>query len=202
MASDDEVASIDEIIEAIESLKKEDLNRLKRYGFFRLRKLGWKSFEKTEEDLVQEALERTLVGERHWNKKAVNFFGHLLGAIRSIATHWIEEFCRKEGRVKWKQQCEEAERDLFDGVKSSNTSHEDQLIAAEIGLVSKNKVEMLFRHFEEDGEVTLIMECFRDGMTGREIKEGLGLSQTEYETIVRRFRRKARALLNKEKGDE
>ena len=48
----------------------------------------------------------------------------------------------------------------------------------------------------DDWEVLLVIDAWRDGHDGPAIRDKLGLSVIEYETIVRRLRRKAKLFQN------
>jgi hypothetical protein len=55
-----------------------------RYGDFLVRGIkGW-VFDIEADDLLQEAIARTLTGNRQWNRQ-VTMFTHLFGCMRSIA---------------------------------------------------------------------------------------------------------------------
>ena len=53
--------------------------------------------------------------------------------------------------------------------------------------------QALAKLFADDDDVTLVLEALAQEMTGPEIQDDLGISKTEYETIMKRMRRKARA---------
>jgi hypothetical protein len=80
-----------EINQAINTLRPAELLRLKKYAQFRIKGLGRASQGRNAEDLLYEALNATLGGNRQWNT-SVSFPVHLRGAMRSISSHWKERF--------------------------------------------------------------------------------------------------------------
>jgi hypothetical protein len=83
---EEKAATLDEVRAAIENLMPEQLLRLKKYARQRIRGLGRASMGRDHKDLLQEAITATLDPDRRrWNKGAVDFVGHLIGAMRSIA---------------------------------------------------------------------------------------------------------------------
>jgi CheY-like chemotaxis protein len=88
-----------EIDRAITALTSSELLRLQRFAKFRVRGLGRAASGRDWEDLLGEALYRTLMGAdgqngRNWNKK-VTFVQHLAGAMSSIANVWKRQFKEK-----------------------------------------------------------------------------------------------------------
>jgi CheY-like chemotaxis protein len=89
-----------EVDRAIKTLTSSELLRLQQFAKFRVRGLGRAARGRNWEDLLEEALYRTLVGAedaatgRHWNKK-VPFGQHLRWAISSIANVWKRQFKEK-----------------------------------------------------------------------------------------------------------
>ena len=73
-----------------------DLGRLEKYARYRIRGLGRKATGRDHEDLLGEAVQDTLdLEKRKWNKR-VSFAQHLMGAMRSISSHWREQFDTRE----------------------------------------------------------------------------------------------------------
>ena len=65
---------------------------------------------------------------------------------------------------------------------------------------SQREARALISEFEkshdDDWEALLVIEAWREGHDGPAIRDNLGLSVTEYETVVRRLRRKAKIFQN------
>jgi hypothetical protein len=159
---------------AIESLSDADWYRLRQVA----RILAWKVPSMDGEELLFEALERTLDDRRRWNRAAVEFVGHLIGAMRSIASH-------------------EASRRGLDTVGLTSSM---DLIAPENpenSLSADEQIRRLRTHFGErhDREALLVLDAMELGCDGPTIRSQLGLNQTQLETIVRRIRRAALRVL-------
>ena len=86
-----------EVDRAIEALTLQSWLRLQQFADFRVLGLGRAARGRTGEDLLEEALLRTLIGAedtqkgRHWNKD-VDFVRHLTGAMQSISSCWKRQF--------------------------------------------------------------------------------------------------------------
>jgi hypothetical protein len=79
-------ASREEVCSAISALSAVQLNRIHEYAKWRAKALSVMDCAMSQEDLLQEALKRTLSRERRWDRK-IRFDIHLIGVIRSIDSH-------------------------------------------------------------------------------------------------------------------
>ena len=88
----------EEVDQAINRLTHAELLRLRDFAVWRVASLGRASCGRTWEDLLGEAKLSTISGcsnngnGRCWNKN-VGFVIHLIGAMRSISSHWKRDFC-------------------------------------------------------------------------------------------------------------
>jgi hypothetical protein len=199
-------ATVAEVRAAIESLSPSELVRLEMYARLRVKGLGRKAAGRNYEDLLGEALTATVAGAtlrpeeggedrptgsvRRWNKAKVTFVGHLIGAMRSIAHHWRVQFSPDEPRLESELVRPNPEGGAvypFDLVRSGDPSPDRALEA-------RREVDEIEQAFADDHVVSLIIDGLRQEMSGQEIREALGLSQAEYETAMKRLRRKARAI--------
>lgn len=184
-------ASEDEVIAALEALTDGQLKALKQYARWRIRGLGRKNLGRNYEDLLQEALTATLAGERHWNKDCGEIFMHLIWAMRSISSNWRRKFDEGEPYLE-----SEVIHTTPEG-KESNPMYEVAMPSQDGRRVAANKDQV--EHIEKlvsDADrslSSLIIDGLREGMTGPEIKETLGISQKELETEMKWLRRTARA---------
>jgi len=154
---------------AIRAMNDSDWYRLRQAG----RLIAWKAPCVDGEALLFDALERTLDGRRRWNQAAVDFVGHLISAMRSMAYH--------EGK----------RRGLTVGLTSSI-----ELIAPddpENMLAAEERIRLLRGSFDERGDqrALMVLDAMELGCKGPAIRAQLGLSQTQLETVVRRIRRVA-----------
>jgi hypothetical protein len=85
---------------AIEGLSEADLLRLEKFARYRVKGVGRMALGRDHNDLLADAIADTLdPTKRRWNK-AVTFVQHLLGAMRSISSHWREQFDPDEARLE------------------------------------------------------------------------------------------------------
>ncbi len=181
---EEQAATPEEIHGAIEALRPADLLRLKKFAYFRILGLGRASKGRNHEDLLGEALIATLAGSRRWNK-SVSFVQHLLGAMRSISSHWVEEFDPGEAFLEAELTSTTPNGEKYSPVLNAPSTSPD----GERVLAAKQEVEAIERLFAEDPQVLEIIGGLRAEMTGPEIQEALNMSKTEYETAIRRMRR-------------
>lgn len=159
---------------AIESLADTDWYRLRQGA----RILAWKVPSMDGEELLFDALERTLDGRRRWNRTAVEFVGHLIGVMRSIASH-------------------EAEQRGIDTVGLTSSMELVEPMDFENSLSAEQQIRRLRTYFSEqdDYDALQVLDAMELGCDGSAIRSQLDLSQTQLETIVRRIRRGALRLL-------
>jgi len=175
----EEYATDGEIVAAIDALSTADTLRLSKVAAFRARGLAAFGLGTSADDLLQEAIARTLNGSRRW-RKTVKFVTHLTQTIRSIANHAREEL---KGGAVVPATSDDAEGTL-DGVSVWSATPDPERAAAAI-----EQLDKISESFESDAEVGLILTRLARGMTGPEIQANLDITQTEYETIMTRLRR-------------
>jgi len=186
---EEHAATQEEIEAAIESLTEEEEGNLLLSARRRISVIGKATLGNGPEDLLQEAITATLEGKRRWNKQGgVPFCLHLIGAMRSISSHWLEQFDEDEASLETDLLRQTDEGDVFNpmlGVASETPSVERQMIVRE-------QVERLLSLVSSRELATLIVEGMREGMKSSEIKELLELDRKQYETEMTWIRRKAR----------
>ncbi|MEZ4448024.1 MAG: hypothetical protein R3B09_01010 [Nannocystaceae bacterium] len=130
------------------------------------------------EGLLMEALERTLDGRRQWRQEACDFVTHLIGVMRSIASH-------------------EAARRGLDTV--AMTSSLDLIAEGDLEqqVDAEGRLRQLREYFgrRNDQSALGVLDAMELGCDGPAIRAALSMSQTELETIVRRIRRVAVRLI-------
>lgn len=181
-------SSREEVVAAIEALTREQLLRLERFGRWRMRGLGRAAQGRDWEDLVGEAIAATYEGRRRWSKGSVDFFQHLIGVIRSISSHWRDQFNPDEAFFE-----SEVIRVTPQG-KTVNPMVEVASRAAdpEHAHAGKEEVKRIAQIASNNPLAWLILDGLSDGMTGPEIREALDVSQREYETAMKWLRRNIR----------
>jgi DNA-directed RNA polymerase specialized sigma24 family protein len=174
-------ATAQEIRAAIESLTRDDLLRLRQFAVWRMRGLGRNGGGRDHEDLIQEAVVRTVAGDRRWNQRAVTLAAHLVGAMRSISNHWATEVSVRAGEG------------LPD---SAGVALIEQLASAAIDpeteLAAKQEIKAIEKLLAGDAAAVRVLDCIRRGLSGPETQLATGYSRTEYETVMKRIRRKLR----------
>jgi hypothetical protein len=186
---DERAASPVEVRAAVEALSEADHVRLENYARYRIRGLGRMAGGRGHEDLLGEAVVDTLdPAKRRWNKD-ISFVRHLIGAMRSISSHWREQFDPDEPRLE-----SEVVRVGEDGEPLSPLD----LVGSEAPaagriLEAKQQLEAIEKAVVDDKIVSDILGGLRAEMSPSEIREALGLSVAEYETAMKRFRRHVRA---------
>jgi hypothetical protein len=138
--------------------------------------------------LLAQAVADTLdPDKRRWNKD-VSFVTHLIGAMRSISSHWREQFHAIEPRLESELVRTTEEGDLLSPLDlvGSDSPRADRIVEA------KQELERIRQRVAGDRVVSDILDGMGAGMSPDDIREALGLSQTEYDTAVKRLRRHVR----------
>jgi hypothetical protein len=191
----DVVATEAEVEAAIRALTAPQLLRLEKYARWRVRTLGSsKSGGQNHVDLLGEAVMATLDPERRaWKKGKVDFVWHLRSTMKSLSSHWGH---KKRGEIAaslLEREDEDGQvSSVLDAAATTDPSPDETLESAEEFEWKKRAVEAIEKMFEGDKIVSEVVEGIKAGMTGPEIREVLGLSQTEYETAMKRLRRRVR----------
>lgn len=150
--------------------------------------LGRRASGRNHEDLLNEAIADTLAPKkRRWNKN-VSFVTHLIGAIRSISSHWKEQFDTDEPRL---------ESELVRTSEKAESLSPLDLVGSDApgarrAVEARQQLEQIEKMVAGDRVLSDILGGMRAEMSPNEIREALGLSQTEYETAMKRLRRHVR----------
>lgn len=198
----EKIATVDEISEAVEKLLPEEWVKLNAYGKSRARFMALYGGAYDGPDLVKEAIIALLEERRTWNPKKVNFVGVLMGAMKSIASNYKEKslasgYSLPESQVATEEEDGEAVS-VVEQHPDSRLSPERQVLVKERLETTTALVADIYEFFQNDAEAQLVMDGWRDGMSGTAIMETLEIDRTKYETIVRRIRRKSTARWPKE----
>ena len=177
-------ATRDQIREAYLALTKTELARLASFARWRFQALGRRRQARDPDELVTDAFIAIFDGMRTWYPTKAAFFIALIGAIRSQTYNM---------RTK-------AAKDAFDDLKSIVDPEDPEAdpfdeFEAPPGGDSADLEKLIKERFTDDPEAALVLEARLDGKDPSEIREGLGLTQKEYETTVKRIRRAVKRLL-------
>lgn len=170
-----ELATDGEVEAAIQALTSADLLRLERIASFRARALAATGLGYDGPDLLQEAITRTVAGDRNW-RKTVSFVTHLAAVMRSTSSHALESL---QGAIVTSTSTEEA-RQIPAAPQQSNPER----IAA-----ARERYGQIRQRFDDDAEVALVLDGITADMKGIDIQRDLGLTPQQYETIMLRLRR-------------
>jgi len=180
-----------EVDRAINALTPTESLRLQTFANFRIRGHGRAACGRNWEDLLGEALCRTLIGSedtqngRHWNKK-VSFTQHLVGAMSSIANVWKRQFKEKCTYLTSELFVHDAggqERSPFDNVPSGCTLADERLI-------EESEEDRIFTILQDCPDATQVFRGLMDGLNKNEIMSKYGLDEKKYAAAMRRIRTK------------
>lgn len=162
MVVEPEYVSPDEAAVAFEQLQPVDMVRLGNIARNRLRGLNtdW-------EDLLQEALTRILEGTRKWPRH-VSIIAFLAEVMRSLAS----EQWQRQSRSKAKEN-----------PSSINPGPEN---ASE----AKAELNNIESFFNDDDEVLAVIMARAEGCSPEEIQNMFKLTSTQYDSTLKRIRRK------------
>jgi DNA-directed RNA polymerase specialized sigma24 family protein len=193
----EKAATAAEVSEAIEKLLPEDWAKLYAYAQNRARMMSLYGAAVDGKDLVQRAVVEMLEGRRTWNPKHVTFSGVLMGAVKSIASNHKAKNIASGYSVPDSQVSSGDDEDelktRIETFPDARLNAEQQMVAAEDDEDMIRFVEDLYAFFGKDLEALLVMDCWKEGLSGSEIMQTLEIDRTKYETIVRRIRRKSAA---------
>lgn len=145
------------------------------------------------DDLLAEALRKTLDGDRRWNKD-VTFSAHLLGAIWSLSSHWAETFANEQRAGRAQISDRRDARTELAGVVDE---------VAERNAAAQETLEQVRALFADDALASNIVAGWEDGLDPVEIRELLGVDKTTFDSKVRAIRRELiRAGLKRDNRNE
>jgi len=163
---------------------------------------------RTHEDLLQEAMTRTLEGQRHWYPENVGFVPFLIGVVWSIASEWAghrkrnpdsPEYAGLESQLT-KEDEEGDPISPFDRVAVCAPNSEAQMVEAETEAEQQALVSAIEQHFAEDENASYVLMGWQDGMDGPAIMEACGFRETTYRAIVKRIKRNSLKIMEEHDG--
>jgi DNA-directed RNA polymerase specialized sigma24 family protein len=193
----EKVATAEEISEAIEKLLPDEWAKLYAYADNRARMMALYGAAVEGKDLVQKAVIAMLEARRSWNPKKVTFPGVLMGAMKSIASNHKAKsltsgYSVPESQLPTGGDDDEA-KTLAEFYPDYRLNPEQQMVASEVEEDRAAFTDALYGLFGEDLEALLVMDCWKEGLSGSDIIKTLEIDRKGYETIVRRIRRKSNA---------
>jgi DNA-directed RNA polymerase specialized sigma24 family protein len=139
-------------------------------------------------DLLGEAFERLLRGSRKWDKTKAGFLKFLFDTMSSISNAWF----RAKGSPTEKAVLGVSL--VFEDGEGNTTSVIDEFPSPEPDksylLDCEETLKRIDAVLADDEEAQMVLEGFRDGRDPAGIREVWGFSQTQYNAITTRMRRK------------
>ena len=74
-----------------QELSARELARLRKFGNWRVRGLGWRAHGRDGDMLLSDALFATAEGTRQWDPNKISLYTHLKGAMWSISSGWRDK---------------------------------------------------------------------------------------------------------------
>jgi len=185
-----DVATVEEVVHAIQSLTEADYDRLAEAA--KIRMVG--SAYTDPRDLVNDAVltpYRAVLGQggRRW-KPEVDFIKYLFMTIKGLASdsrrsaeHRLTDSHRQLVRE------DGGERDFFESPDVATPSVERSALEEERHAERRRIVAKVQAAFAIDEQIQWIMMGIEEGMSAEEIQELSSMTRTEYETAHRRWRR-------------
>lgn len=150
---------------------------------------GWQG----PDDLLQEAIVRTLAGDKRW-RRSVSMVKHLDRAMENISGHAAARHEKAPVLSGLEGELDEGETRLrrprragphpFDSAVDYGAAVKDDLVAAR-------------RLFAADQEALRLLESQSEGRTESEIQQLFGIGKTQYDTITKRIRRRLARIVTK-----
>jgi DNA-directed RNA polymerase specialized sigma24 family protein len=131
------------------------------------------------DDLLQEAITRGIEGRRRWPDH-IDIVTFLAMVMKSI----VNGERRKAGLRPERDPDDEGDPDIH-----ADTSPEGLGRRADDILVSEEERRALIGMFEGDDEAKMILEGRLGGMEGDELRQFVGLDETQYKSKLRKIRR-------------
>jgi hypothetical protein len=191
---DEPPATIDEIADAIGTLTKGDLIRLRKFAYRRYWTLGRRGAGLSPEDLLQNALVAVLEGRRKWLKSRVDFVKFLLGVIQSFSSHIVEGKPSDAFDDVVAYEVADEDTDALDRLPSpAAPTPEQELENAELERQAVALDGRIREHFKDDDHALVVYEGLCDNMKPAEIRE-CGLTEKEYDAAQKRLKRGVRKI--------
>lgn len=189
------VATTEEVEAALENLSPLQRYQLQQYAQIKVTRMGTRAHARTWGELLGAAYLSGLDGTRKWDKSKVDFFGFLIGTMRSIAWTWKQKIVRAEkfhglgedGKIQEipLYELDEDGNETILPLESAEQNPEQQLLDQDL-------IERVLRLTEQRNEYSpFILLELMEGKKGPEIQQSVGITKTQYETEMKWLRRNA-----------
>jgi DNA-directed RNA polymerase specialized sigma24 family protein len=171
----------DEVRAGLNALTSPELARIVRIGRNRAR-----GTELTGEDLLHTVVERLLEGRRHWRIDET-LVQCLARTMKSLARDWW----RRQERVSIKSEAALGETDA-----NVMAAVVDDAPGVERAIIARQELDEIEALLKDDKNTLEIAQFLAEGEKPAEIREALGLTQTQYDATLKRIVR-ARKKIHK-----
>jgi DNA-directed RNA polymerase specialized sigma24 family protein len=161
-----------ELIAAIDNLSRGDTELLKKYAHAQIMRVNGTVHAADLKDLMQEAMTRTLLRKRTWNRR-VPIVQHLMGCMRSIASDW----CKQDRR--------------YTELSGSHAS----IPSSEVEIAGEAFSERLRSRLQGNSVALSVLETLFDDDSPAVVQKALNISDKAYWAARKRIRRQADRLL-------
>lgn len=179
------------VAKAIAALSRRDLDRIEMAAERWIQIFGLDGIGRDHDDLMSEAVARTLSGKRSWRRE-VDFVHHLDQTMRSIASSWRKSLARQAaagGRQVRSSDLAPAD----DGEESPDPIEEmaSREAGVEARLIGAQRVEAFESRFAGDLAASAVIAGWAKNLKGPEIQQRAGITKKQFEAAVLRIRRSA-----------
>jgi DNA-directed RNA polymerase specialized sigma24 family protein len=170
---------------AIDTLSPADLMRLKSFARKRATIIGKGHDLDYIDELAATAIEKALDGTRNWNPTKVNFFGFLVGIIKSETSHAAERFAAHPEFIS---------ADVPESYQAHNETSGESYNSVEDFYDGKVLLAKIKKHFEND-QICFEVICLEmEGYSGKEVAEKLNIDYKGYDAARKRISRDVQEL--------
>jgi DNA-directed RNA polymerase specialized sigma24 family protein len=179
-----DLLSYDEARAAFGALSEDDLYRLERGARHLAAGTGFESL-----DLLAEAIVRTLDGVRNYPRN-VGLVPYLFMVMKGISSHDR----KKQARLDQLGNEDEADAGVVDPAEDP----EKTLLKKMEDAAFQRTYDEIKAVFDGDDDALLALAGLEEGLKGAELRDSLGITQTEYDYLLRRIRKKVEKMRPKE----
>lgn len=183
----DEYASTEESRAAIATLSDDDYIKLMVIAAFFCRERCLRRDQLEPEELLGEAISRTLEGERKWRKNRVGIVRHLDRCMESISGHVVAKEMAKT------QMGEAIFTEEFD--QKTQSPRTTQRADAETRIAAVDELERIRMLFVDSPTAFQVLQLKAEGHTESEITLKLGIGKKGYEAARKKIERTIAAYI-------
>ena len=175
-------ASRKEAVEAIRALSPADQAKLMAVAkYFWKRRLFATRDCSEPEDLLQEAVLRTLRGRRRW-RRSVPIVKHLDRTMESLSSHLVVKGENVQVIGKSVEEVDPSGRQSTGGCLFTSV--------VEVQAAANDELQRIEALFSDDVEAFEVLRCRSERCSAAETRMRLGMTKTQYDSVLKRIRRK------------